>query len=565
MQLEGRSFPEALRSLAERAGVQLEELDETENAELKRKRQRMDRLYRALDLAAGFYRDAVKTDSGVAALRELESRGVSEEIAATFRLGYAPDEWDALASYFRDHDVEAEDAEAVGLCLPRRERGYFDRFRHRLMFPVSDVAGRVVGFSGRALPDPKTANADQAVAKYMNSPETEVFRKGELLFGLFEGRVATRRDGNLILVEGNFDVVALHQAGFANAAAPLGTAFTPKQAQLAKRFADRVIVMFDGDDAGRKATRGALAPLSEVGVATSAVRLPPGEDPDSFIRTKGVDSMKALIDSAPGLIETIIDDVAAGSKRDAASRAKAIESLGPVVYATKDPIEGTLYIERVARKFEIQDVNAVRRQLIQGHRKAKSSSSSRGSSDDAGGRERGGDNRAEASQSAAVERSASGNRDSGVAFPEVETTFVGAMLDNPALLRSPLASHAPDLLTNPELQAIVRAAAETIGSNDVLDAATLLEKVPDGMGRRWLEVRLTLEIFSAEAAIRATDDSSRILARHKIEKVLPQMMEDALSAMRGGDNDRGLAIIQERDRLFRSLNDVVRAAAGTGP
>jgi DNA primase len=188
------------------------------------------------------------------AREELARRGIRDETAKDFRLGYAPHGWDALARFLADKGHATEDAEKVGLLLERRSGGgHYDRFRHRLLFPITDMKGRIVAFSGRILdppPDEPLESRTEPGAKYVNSPESPLYKKGEILFGLHEGRVAVRREGWLLVCEGNFDLLALHQAGFENAVAPMGTALTESHAKLIKRFADRAVLLFDGDRAG---------------------------------------------------------------------------------------------------------------------------------------------------------------------------------------------------------------------------------------------------------------------------------------------------------------------------
>ena len=242
-----------------------------------------------------------------------------------FRVGYAPYGWDALVGYLRQQGISPVLAEKVGLLVPRTSgSGHYDRFRHRLMFAVSDAMGRVIAFSGRALPDPSpdelaalhitgpSAGPDGAPAKYINSPESPIYTKGEHLFGLHQARQAIRQGGEAILVEGNFDVVALHARGVGNVVAPLGTAFTAAQAKLLKRFAPSVIVLFDGDAAGRKAARAARLPCREGGLDAKVARLPRGIDPDDFVRGSGAEALERVLKGARGMREHLIEDALDG-------------------------------------------------------------------------------------------------------------------------------------------------------------------------------------------------------------------------------------------------------------
>lgn len=336
MKVEGLSFPEAVRSLAERAGIQVEDnATERERREESAQRKARDDLYAAMHLAAVYYEKMlVEHPQARVAKEEMERRALvpsapTDAIAtaiSAFRLGYAPAGWDGLTTFFRQQGISPAVGEQVGLLVPRTSGagGYYDRFRNRLMFPVIDLQGRVVAFSGRILPDPQTGLVDKDTGKYINSPETPIYRKGETVFGLFQARQAVRQAEQVILVEGNFDVVSLHAHGIGTAVAPLGTAFTPEQAQLLKRFAPTVVLLFDGDAAGRKAVRRALDPCKRAGLVAKAAVLPQGTDPDELVRTKGADGVNALVKAARGLLEHLI----AAALDQGFDRADAEEKVG---------------------------------------------------------------------------------------------------------------------------------------------------------------------------------------------------------------------------------------------
>lgn len=376
---EGQSFPEAIKNLAERAGIEIEETQtDAERREANAARRAKDDLYAVNALAATYFERCLRDPrtgghplSGYARA-ELEKRGLPhaeplaaaeggpiDPIAATlqaFRIGYAPFGWDGLASFLRQQGVSPLAAERVGLLVPRSGgSGHYDRFRHRLMFAVSDVMGRVLAFSGRALPDPAPAElaslgitgptgagADGPPAKYVNSPESPIYTKGEHLFGLYQARQAIRQDGEAILVEGNFDVVALHARGLANVVAPLGTAFTPAQAKLLKRFAPSVVVFFDGDAAGRKATRTARGPCRETGLTARVATLPQGVDPDDLARRDGPEGVRRLIKAARGMIEYLIDEALASSAFGGATLTEQLARIRSVATLLHDEDDPTL-------------------------------------------------------------------------------------------------------------------------------------------------------------------------------------------------------------------------------
>ncbi len=296
MKLHGLSFREAVQDLAPRLGVAIDETTSgAEQREATAARRSKEDLYGVNNLAAVYYERCMRPGQeghplSSYARDEIARRGLGPDAGPAaadalqaFRVGYAPHAWDGLASFLKQQGISPILAERAGLLIPRANgSGHFDRFIHRLMFAVIDVMGRVVAFSGRALPDPTPAeiaahapsaprpDPEKKPAKYINSPESPIYTKGEHLFGLHQAKAAICQEGEAILVEGNFDVVALHARGLANAVAPLGTAFTPAQAKLLKRFAPSVVVAFDGDAAGKKATRAARVPCREGGLSARA-------------------------------------------------------------------------------------------------------------------------------------------------------------------------------------------------------------------------------------------------------------------------------------------------------
>ena len=242
--VEGYAFAEAVRALAERAGVPIEEERGAAPSEAERHKKERSALYAAMQMAATWYEEQLREHPlAPLAVAELARRELAptDEAVNAFRLGYAPGGWDGLASFFKKQSVSPAVGESVGLLVPRSSgSGYYDRFRHRLMFPVLDVQGRIVAFSGRALPAPPEDEAASATPaepppKYINSPESPIYVKGATVFGLWQARHAVRQQEKAILVEGNFDVVSLHARGVTNVVAPLGTAFTLDQAKLLRQ------------------------------------------------------------------------------------------------------------------------------------------------------------------------------------------------------------------------------------------------------------------------------------------------------------------------------------------
>jgi DNA primase len=590
MKLEGRSFPETARLLAERGGVELPEEDSLDAQEHRRARQRRERLGSLMGAATDFYmRMLAEHPLGAMAQDELARRGVSPETARHFRLGYAPHGWDALATQLAKDGWSAAEAEELGLLVPRRARdGHYDRFRHRLVFPIADVHGTVIAFSGRLLATPpgeKEPAEGEAGAKYVNSPESPLYKKGETLFGLHEGRVAIRRQGVALLCEGNFDLVMLHQAGFDQAVAPMGTALTLAQAKLLRRFAERVVCVFDGDNAGRKAVRAAFPIFREAGVAAKVVTLPRGDDPDTFLRERGADAFRALVDNAPGIVEHLIEDAAEQAGADPQARAAGVASLGPMLAAIENEVERSLYVERVAQRFAIGDVGVVRRTLRQGVMAARAA----GGGGRAGAAERGGPQGGSAptggrsgssavgsggrewrggaeGQGGAPTFQRGGGASQGMDSPQetapalipqrrpapLEGELVGALLDQPELFASEDAENLLDVLTSPDLRAIFDAAREA-ALRGRIDAAALLAAVGQQPLRKWLEERLSLEKYDGPSAQRVLSDGLPRLRLAGLHATLTDVKQQVLQARRRGDDDAAVALQRRVDELHAAI------------
>lgn len=297
MRVEGLDFAGALQRLSDMTGIPL---PERPKARESRTPKPAPGLYEALAAACAFYRRLLASPEGERARAYLRGRGVGAEAAASFELGYAPPGPDALARHLRGLGFAPALLEEAGLVVVREDGRLLDRFRERLIFPIHDRRGRVVGFGGRALGDHP--------AKYLNSPETPLFRKGELLFNLHRAARPARSRGRLVLVEGYMDVIALAEAGIEETVAPLGTALTPAQLQLAWQLADEPVLCFDGDAAGRRAAwRAALAALPQLrpGRSLRFAFLPAGEDPDSLVRGQGAAAFAALLDAAEPLVDVL--------------------------------------------------------------------------------------------------------------------------------------------------------------------------------------------------------------------------------------------------------------------
>ncbi len=301
MKIDGATFPAAVRTLGERYGIEVDPQPASPAA-----RQRTESRERLLILnrqAAEFFHRALVSDpNGQAARLYLEKRGMTPSTIEQFGLGYAPAGWDLTLSALTKAGSKIEDLALAGLVVPREQNsragqtapGYYDRFRGRVMFPIRDLQKRVIGFGGRIL--------DDGQPKYLNSPETPLFSKSRTLYALDVAREGISQSEEMVLVEGYFDAIALHQAGLTNVAATLGTALTSEHIELIRRFTHRIVLVFDPDTAGVRAALRSMDLFLDSGLTVRVVSLPAGEDPDTFVRGQGLDSFKALIQRAPSLL-----------------------------------------------------------------------------------------------------------------------------------------------------------------------------------------------------------------------------------------------------------------------
>lgn len=353
MEVENLSFRDAVEFLARRAGLEMPQdaLDDT-----RRVRERMLDLNRE---AARFYFSALSSPAGRAAASYVKSRGLSNAMVKTFGLGSAPDEWDALRGAMRKKGFSDKELFDAGLIKRRKGGdGFYDTFRNRLMFPVIDIRGNVVGFSGRLL------SGDGP--KYMNSPETLVFSKSRNLFAMNLAKKSKK--GYVILTEGNIDVVSLHQAGFDSAVASLGTSLTPEQARLISRYVNEVIIAYDSDEAGQKAAKRAVGILEKLDIRVRILKLRGAKDPDEFIRLKGADAFANLLEKSENHIEFSLEAIE--SKYDIKvdeQRVSYLKEAASTIAGLPSGVEREVYAMRIAErasvnvKVVLEEVERIRR------------------------------------------------------------------------------------------------------------------------------------------------------------------------------------------------------------
>jgi DNA primase len=385
MELEGKSFVEVAEQLAQRFGIEVPKIEE--NPELRRARGERVSMLELNKLATTFYREILADPKrGQPGRDYLAKRGVGTETSDKFFLGYAPADWGLLAEHLAAKRADLELASRLGLIASRPRGGYYDRNRDRLVCPVVVPGGDVVGFSSRVVgsapPEPQGDRGEPP--KYINSPESSVYKKSKLLFGLAQAREAMATNKRAVLVEGNFDVITLHQAGFTEVIAPLGTAITPEQVNVLKRLTDRVVLLYDGDKAGYKATMHALQLCVEAevevliatrpghGRSGGAGPLQDGVDPDSMVAGGGAVQLREAVDRAKGGIEFFAEEVwMKGIRQNVDARGRAIEDAARLAAKVANTVKRDLIVGTLASSMEV-DAGVIRNAIArasgqQGH------------------------------------------------------------------------------------------------------------------------------------------------------------------------------------------------------
>lgn len=333
------TFPEAVKMLGERFGVAV---PDGYSPKMREKLRREERAWKINALARDyFYHTLVQRPQGAEAREYLAGRGITTEIISDFKLGYASPGWDDLIKYMQSRGIGVRDLLDVGLAVSR-DRKLYDRFRSRLMFPISDALGRVAGFGGRVL--------GEGMPKYLNTPETDFFSKGRVLYGLDRARRAIREAGYVIITEGYMDTIAAHQYGIANTVAALGTSMTREHGRLLVNYAREVIIAFDADAAGVAAALRGLEMLQELGCRVRVLGLPEGKDPDEFLRARGVEEFKRQIELAAPLVEFRLQKTLEKHDNAHFSKEAALEEMLPVLAAINNELERNEAVKLVAAR-----------------------------------------------------------------------------------------------------------------------------------------------------------------------------------------------------------------------
>jgi DNA primase len=346
MDYHNLTFPQSLRDLAERYNVTL---PRERNLPAERKKTELKEILSKINSLAGnfFHEVLLNSAEGRPARDYLSSRHITGETISVFKLGYAPRRWDGLVNYFKSKDIPLKNGERAGLIVSKSDGDYYDRFRARIIFPIFDLNKQIIGFGGRVL--------DDALPKYINTPETPLYHKGSSLYGLDSAFKNIREAGLAILVEGYMDVLALRQHGISNVVATLGTALTSDQTRRLRRYTKNVVVLFDPDEAGQEAALKSFPLLLKEGISAKVLVLPGGEDPDSFVNGHGPEAFQQLLEEAKPIfdfyLDQALDNVAAGVD----GQIQILHEVLPIFMELEQGATRLLYVRRFAEKSNIDE------------------------------------------------------------------------------------------------------------------------------------------------------------------------------------------------------------------
>ena len=366
MKQEGLSFPETARRLAKRYGIDLpiKPLSPDQKKKISEREGLLDINRRAMDF---FYQALRRSTTGQAARSYLERRGISQRTIDDFKLGYAFDSWDRLLNYFANHQISTAAVEKSGLILPRKNKsGHYDRFRNRIMFPIIDANMQVIGFGGRVL--------DDSLPKYLNSPETLVYSKGRSLYGIQQAKEKCRATGTVFIVEGYLDLLALYQHGIENCVATLGTALTSDHVRLLTRYAGRMVLVYDSDEAGIRSAQRCIDTFwrehvdfrrqdvySEKKADTHILVLPAGHDPDSFVFEHGPEAFMEAASNSPGIITFLMNRAVDKHGLSTEGKIRVISELQQPLAAINDRVAQALYVRQLSERIGIAESTILER------------------------------------------------------------------------------------------------------------------------------------------------------------------------------------------------------------
>ena len=495
------SFPEAMRDLAEKYNITLPQKQMTSLE--KEKMTLKARIFKINEAAATYFHHILtKTNEGKPGREYLAKRSIPKEVISEFRLGYAPEKWDGLIKLLKQKKLDMDTAEKAGLIIPNKKGGYYDRFRGRVIFPIDDLRQQIVGFGGRVL--------DDSLPKYLNTPETPVFHKGELLFGLHAALQAIRESGRVVIVEGYTDALALNMHEFKEVVATLGTALTDNHIRALKGYAKEAVVVFDPDSAGKTAAMKSLSAFLNEGLASKVMILPEGDDPDSFVNKHGLDGFVRLLRQSVPMFDFFLDMKLSQGGDQIEGQVRALEDILPILSQLKNEALRSYYIRHLAEKLNITESAVVielkkwgttpsYKSHVQGSREARSDSSVR-------------------------------NQD--------DQYFMNLMIHHPQIIDRLMNQDLKVILSDPMIKEIFDTMIAIYHTEGEISPAGILEKLEkDPVRERFREAMMTPPIFSNDMVEQAMNG-----LESKVHKI--KMAESSIRARQQGDLERANKILE---------------------
>jgi DNA primase len=534
MKFEGMGFTEAVEQLAAKAGVALPiDTDPRERAAEEEAAKRRKRLIRVNEIARDFFQGALADgERGKAARNYLSGRGIAAERITQHFLGYADNSWDALARHLEAQGVPLTLAAELGLVKAREAGGgYYDFFRHRIVFPILSPRGEVIGFGGRAL---EGGIDGEPAAKYLNSPDSPIYHKSNCVYGLDRTAGAIRAADQAALVEGYMDFIALHQAGIQNVVAPLGTALTPGHIALVARLTRAMVLVFDGDEAGQRAGMRALPLFLEAGLMPRVVVLPPGEDPDTLVRKEGAEAFRRRIAAAKPLFEHFVEATVARTGLDSAGKVAALRQIAPLVARVGDPVEAAVLRQHVARRLDVEEQSVARASAAAPRERRKAAE------------------RAEASRAGQAREQDAAADD---ADRRAERLLIQAMLAEPARMSEVFETVGPAQFDDEWCRTVAGLLLAAWRETEAVDIGALIDGLADDELASQLRAmalgRGSEDPAATEELVR--DCVERLRARPTVAR-LAAINEELRRAEGDGDDGRVLALLAEKRALVNQVH-----------
>jgi DNA primase len=501
------SFPEAVRFLAQRCGVDITTRDMTPGQ--RRKLAEKERLFEINLEAAKYFEEMLsQAPQGKPARAYVAKRKMTADVIDRFRLGYAPKGWENLVNHFSRKKVDLEGVEKTGLIIAKKG-GYYDRFRDRIIFPILDVHGRVVGFGGRAL--------DDSLPKYLNSPETPIYHKGKILYGLAQAKTSCRQCGHVFVVEGYFDLLALHCHGFQNVVASLGTALTREHIRILRGYAERIVLVFDSDEAGTKAALRALPLFEEEKADVRIMTLPEGKDPDSFVMEAGGEAFADMAQEASGVMEFLMDSAVKEHGLSPEGKVKIVAALKGPLGSWPDSVGRAIYVKALAERLDI-DERAILEQV-------------RGS---------------------AAKTRKKASPPSGTGVSRLEETVLGVMLQRPDIVTSFNAQEVVESFQTERLKKVGQAIMDRIEAAQSLQSADLVEVMDDPEVRNLISCLAVAErSWDKESCLKIVNQYCSFLRKRQERQLLKRIKE----AEKAHDESLLLRLLEEKQRRVHERLD----------